>query len=84
MDKQKLYIFSLELKKILVEQRTSEVEQKIKQANLSQIELNFLFQCLHSNGYDAKTDSFILYESDNSAFLKLVNLVQSNVSNKKK
>lgn len=83
MDKKKIYEFSLGLKKLIANQDMAIVEQKIKDANLSQEELDFLFMCLHSDGYDSKTGHFRLFESDNSAFLQLVNLVQSNIKDKK-
>jgi hypothetical protein len=84
MDKKKIYLFSLELKKLINENKLSEVEIKITQSNLSKEEMDFLFMCLEANGYDPETDRFLLYESDNSEFLKLVSLVQSNISNNKK
>ncbi|WMJ77796.1 MULTISPECIES: hypothetical protein [unclassified Sedimentibacter] len=83
MNKNKLYKFSLEIKQLLNNQNTSEAERKIKEADLTQEELDFLFMCLHSDGYDPKTDRFLLFESDNSAFLQLVNLVQSRIKDKK-
>ena len=83
MNKNKLYILSLELREFLNNGNTAEVELKIEQANLAQEELDFVFMCLHSNGYDPKTDMFLLCKSDNSAFLKLVNIVQSKASVKK-
>lgn len=83
MNKNKLYKFSLEIKQLLNNQNTSEAERKIKEADLTQEELDFLFMCLHSDGYDPKTDRFFLFESDNSAFLQLVNLVRSRIKDKK-
>lgn len=83
MDKRKLYSFSLELRQLLNEGKIEETEKKLKQAALEQNELDFIFMCLHSNGYDPTTDSFVLFESDNSAFLSLVNLVQVKLSSKK-
>ena len=52
---------------------------KINHENLSREELEFLFVCLHTDGYDETTDSFILCESDNTAFLALVNIVETKV-----
>ena len=75
-----LHIFSNELRRLLNSQRMAEVINRINQANLSQQELEFLFECLHTDGYDETTDSFILCESDNSAFLSLVNMVESKVN----
>jgi len=83
MNKEKLYIFSTEIKNLIGNSHLSDAINKINQANLSQEELDFLFMCLHSEGYDVETDSFSICESDNSAFLSLVNLVQSKVSSKK-
>ncbi|MCM1118504.1 MAG: hypothetical protein NC543_04000 [bacterium] len=83
MNKKKLYIFSIEIKKLIGNSHLSDAINKINQAKLSQEELDFLFMCLHSEGYDVETDSFYICESDNSAFLSLVNLVQSKVSSKK-
>ncbi len=82
MDKRRIAIFSNELRRLLNSQRMAEVINRINQANLSQQELEFLFECLHTGGYDETTDSFILCESDNSAFLSLVNMVESKVNKK--
>ncbi len=79
MDKRRIGIFSNELRILLNNQKIAEVVNRINQANLSQQELDFLFECLHTDGYDEMTDSFILCESDNSAFLALVNMVESKV-----
>lgn len=83
MDKIKLYAFSLEIKKLISDMKIDEAESKIEEEHLSQAELDFLFMCLQSNGYDPQTDKFTFFESDNAAFLKLVNLVQSKVSDRK-
>jgi hypothetical protein len=82
MDRRKIGIFSNELRLLINTKRLPEVINRINQANLSQQEMNFLFECLHSDGYDESTDSFILCESDNSAFLALVNMVESTVNKK--
>ena len=84
MDKRKLHLFSIELKKLINENKLSEVEKKITQSDLSKAETDFLFMCLSSSRYNPETDSFSLFESDNSAFLKLLNVVQSNLSSDKK
>lgn len=76
MDKRRIGIFSNELRRLLNSQRIAEVINRIRQANLSQQELDFLFECLHTSGYDETTDSFIHCESDNSAFLYLVSMVE--------
>ena len=68
MDKRRIGIFSNELRELLYNKKSSEVINKINQANLSEHELDYLFECLHTDGYDENTDSFILCESDNSAF----------------
>lgn len=83
MSKKEIYEFSLGVKKLIADQNMAIVEKKIKDANLSQEELEFLFMCLRKEGYDPKTDRFLVFESDNSAFLQLVNLVQSNIKDKK-
>ena len=83
MSKKEIYDFSLGVKKLIADQKMAIVEKKIKDANLSQEELEFLFMCLRTEGYDPKTDRFLVFESDNSAFLQLVNLVQSNIKDKK-
>lgn len=83
MDKKLLYLFSLEIRELLNKQNTSEAERKIQQSNFSQEELDFIFKCLEFDGYDPKTDRFFLFESDNSAFLKLVNVVKSKTLTKK-
>lgn len=80
MDRRRIAIFSNELRRLLNSQRMAEVINRINQANLSQQELEFLFECLHTGDYDETTDSFILCESDNSAFLSLVNMVESKVN----
>lgn len=82
MDRRRIGIFSNELRMLLNSQKIAEVINRINQANLSQQELNFLFECLHTDGYDEITDSFILCESDNSAFLVLVNMVESQINKK--
>jgi hypothetical protein len=83
MNKKKLYMFSTEIKKLIESSHLSDAVSKINQANLSQEELDFLFMCLHSNGYDVESGKFFICDSDNSAFLKLVASVQSRVSAKK-
>ena len=83
MDKVKLYEFSNEIKELLKSEHILKAEQQILDANLTEEEYDFVFLCLHFNGYDPKTDKFIIYESDNSAFLKLVNLVQNKTKDKK-
>lgn len=82
MDRKKIGVFSNELRLLLNTGKYAEVINRINRANLSQQELDFLFECLHTDGYDVNTDSFILCESDNSAFLSLVNLVESKVNKK--
>lgn len=83
MDKKQLYSFSLEIRNLLNKQNTTEAERILQQEELSQEEIDFVEECLHSQGYDPTTDSFILCESDNSAFLKLVNIVISKTTKKK-
>ena len=70
--------------KLISEGKLSEAESKIAQAKLSKEETDFLFKCLSTDGYNAETDSFLLLESDNSAFLNLVNTVQQNLAKSKK
>ena len=82
MNKRKIGIFSNDLRMLLNNQKIAEVINRINQANLSQQELDFLFACLHTDGYDETTDSFILCESDNSAFLSLVNMIESKLNKK--
>lgn len=82
MDKRRIAIFSNELRMLLKGHEIFEVINRINQANLSQQELDFLFECLHTDGYDETTDSFILCESDNSAFLSLVKMVKSKINKK--
>lgn len=83
MNKKQLYSFSLEIKELINKQDITEAEKRLQQAVLSQEEFDFVEMCLHSEGYDPITDSFILCESDNSAFLNLVNVVMSKASKKK-
>lgn len=83
MNKKQLYSFSLEIKELINKQEITEAEKRLQQAALSQEEFDFVEMCLTSDGYDPTTDSFILCESDNSAFLKLVNVVISKTSKKK-
>lgn len=83
MDKKRIYEFSLKLKQYFLVYSTTEIANMINTADLSNEELDFLFMCLNSDGYDVKTDSFILCHSDNSAFLALVNKVQDKVKDKK-
>lgn len=82
MDKRRIGIFSNEIRMLLNSQKTLEAVKKINQENLSQQELEFLFVCLHTDGYDETTDTFILCESDNSAFLSLVDMVERKVNKK--
>lgn len=84
MDKKNIYGFSIDIKKLINEGKLAEAESKITQAKLSKEETNFLFMCLSTNGYDPETDRFLLFESDNSAFLKLVNTVKSSLVSRKK
>ena len=77
-------MFSLELKNLINQDKLSEAVEKIKASNLSKAEKDFLFMCLNADGYDAETDRFIAYESDNSAFLNLVKVVKSTLSDDKK
>lgn len=83
MNKKQLYSFSLEIRELLNKQNIAEATRVLQQAELSQAEMDFVKMCLHSQGYDPATDSFILCESDNSAFLKLVNVVISKTTTKK-
>lgn len=83
MNKKQLYSFSLEIKELINKQNITEAEKRLQQAVFSQEEFDFVEMCLRSEGYDPATDSFILCESDNSAFLKLVNVVISKASKKK-
>lgn len=83
MNKKELYIFSNEIKRLIGNNHLPDAINKINQKNLSHEELDFLFMCLRSNGYDVKSGKFFICDSDNSAFLKLVDLVQSRVSLKK-
>lgn len=82
MDRKRIGIFSNELRLLLKTEQFAEVINRINSADLSQQELDFLFECLHTDGYDETTDSFILCESDNSAFLALVNMVERKVNKK--
>jgi len=83
MNKKQLYLFSLEVRKLLNNQNTDEAVKMLLQANLSQEEVDFVEKCLLSDGYDLATDSFMLLESDNSEFLKLVNIMISKTTKKK-
>lgn len=49
--------------------------KKLNDSKLSKDNIDFLYQYCCSNGYDEKTKSFLLCESDNSEFLKYVNYV---------
>lgn len=82
MNRTKIGVFSNELRLLLNTGKYAEVINRINRANLSQQELDFLFECLHTDGYDETTDSFILCESDNSAFLALVNMVERKMNKK--
>ncbi len=82
MNRKRIGIFSNELRLLLNTGKYAEVINRINRANLSQQELDFLFECLHTDGYDETTDSFILCESDNSAFLALVNMVERKINKK--
>ena len=80
MDKKQLYSFSLQIRDLLNKQNITEAERMLLQAELSQEETDFVEMCLQCQGYDPATDRFVLCESDNSAFLKLVNVVISKTT----
>lgn len=82
MNKKNLYLFSLEIKKLINSKEIVDAEKMLLQAKLSQEEIEFIEKCLCTNGYDPKSDKFLLCESDNSAFLKLVSAVMNKVSKK--
>lgn len=82
MDRRRIGIFSNELRLLLNTGNFAEVINRINNSNLSQQELTFLFECLHTDGYDETTDSFILCHSDNSAFLTLVKMVERKINKK--
>ena len=82
MNKRNLYSFSIELRGLIEKNKIDEAISKIEAKNLSEEEKKFVFECLKANGYDPVTDSFILYESDNSAFLALVNKVENKFQRK--
>lgn len=83
MDKRKLSAFSIELRKMMVEDNMEAVIQRVKQANLTTDEYDFVFMCLNSNGYDPVSDMFVINESDNSAFLSMVSFLQAATNRKK-
>lgn len=83
MNKKQLYSLSLEIKELINKQNMDEAKKRLQQAVLSQEELDFVEMCLRSDGYDPNTDSFLLCESDNSEFLKLLNVVINRTTKKK-
>lgn len=82
MDKRSLSVFAEELRKEIKKGNLNNAVEMIGRKNLSDEELEFVLMCLRMNGYDAKAGRFLLLESDNSAFLKLVSDVEKAIKEK--
>lgn len=83
MDKNKIFLLSLEIKELIKKKDTLEATKKLQATDLTEEEFAFFEQCMHSDWYDADKDKFHMNFSDNSEFLKLVKLIMSNVKSKK-
>lgn len=62
-------------------QNLDSIIQKLKNLNLTENQIKFIYNYCLSNGYDEKTKTFMLCESDNSEFLKYVNYVFERLRN---
>lgn len=58
------------------------VVQRLKGANLTKEQSNFVWAYFAANGYDRRTGNFLVCDSDNSEFLKVVAMVQAKVGSK--
>jgi hypothetical protein len=83
MDKIKLHTFSLSIRELLKNESIDEAQQKIKEKGFNGQELEFIFMCLRRPSYNPKTGLYLVNNTDNSAFLSLVNIIQSKTSVKK-
>jgi hypothetical protein len=84
MNKQQLSAFSLEIRELLNKERNTNVaEREILHAGFSVEEEAFVFNCLKNGKYNLETGLFITTESDNVEFLKLVDIVQKKIQNKR-
>jgi len=77
MDKIALGEFSEEIRALLKSGDIDGVAHKMRQIDLSVEAEEFVFRCLDTNGYNPNTGLFRICESDNSEFLKLVELLKN-------
>ena len=64
------------------EENIEEVVKRLSNAVLTAEQEDFVWQYFRANGYDKRTGMFMLCESDNSAFLKVVAQVKAKVGGK--
>ena len=64
------------------EDNVAEVAERISDAALTAEQRSFIWNYLQSNGYDRRKGLFIICQSDNSAFLKVVAMVKDKVEGK--
>ena len=83
MDKIKLSKLAELIRKEINGRNLDIAVEMIEKESLSNDELDFVLKCLRTDGYDVNTGKFLLLESDNSAFLKLVESVEKTVKGSK-
>lgn len=76
MDNALMVKISEEIRGILKKDGISSAANRIANYDLTEDELITLFGYLHTEGYDKKTRGMLLFESDNSEYLKLVTQLQ--------
>ena len=64
------------------EHNIAKIAKRIIDCVLTPEQEGFIWQYLRCNGYDRKTGMFMLCESDNSAFLKVVAMVKAKKEGK--
>ena len=84
METMSLEDFEEYIRSLLKDGDIEKAVREIQNAGLNEDELNQLFMWLHTDGYDAKTGRWKLLESNNAAFLNLVNQVRAKLEEGKK
>lgn len=82
MNKEQIFQLSLKIKELIKGNRIDEASEKIRAEELSNEEMDFLFMCLQFGHYNPRTGQFLMLESDNAEFIKLVNMVRKKVEKK--
>lgn len=85
-NKIKISDFSDDIRDLINNDRLKEAVQKIGRKCYTNEERDFLYKCLSSDGYceeksKENKDLFFSNESDNSEYLKLLNLVMKDAQN---